>query len=95
MIFLYHVEEGAASRSYGLEVAALAGIPNEVLAIARAHLQHAEKSPIPTAHTVIEPSSVSSPILDALAEIDADSLTAREALDLIYRLKHQEQEQHG
>ncbi|HVT63268.1 MAG TPA: DNA mismatch repair protein MutS, partial [Legionellaceae bacterium] len=38
IVFLYHVEPGATDRSYGLEVAALAGIPSTVLAMAKAHL---------------------------------------------------------
>lgn len=40
IIFLYHVELGATNRSYGLEVAALAGIPDAVLSLAKAHLTH-------------------------------------------------------
>lgn len=51
ILFLYQVEPGPASRSYGLEVAALAGIPKEVLTLARSHLRHTstlqhEKKPI-------------------------------------------------
>ena len=42
--FLYHVEPGPASRSYGLEVAALAGIPIEVLKLANEQLTHSELS---------------------------------------------------
>ncbi|MDP3706212.1 MAG: DNA mismatch repair protein MutS [Legionellaceae bacterium] len=40
IVFLYHVEPGPASRSYGLEVAKLAGIPNDVLTLANQHLAH-------------------------------------------------------
>jgi DNA mismatch repair protein MutS len=39
IVFLYQVEPGATDRSYGLEVAELAGIPSDVLAIARQHLR--------------------------------------------------------
>ena len=39
IVFLYHVKPGPASRSYGLEVAALAGIPNDVLTLANKHLK--------------------------------------------------------
>ncbi len=93
IVFLYHVEDGAASQSYGLEVAQLAGIPNDVLALARGYLQQAEHA-APTGQTVAEPMPIYSPLHHELANIDADNLTAREALDLIYRLKKQEQFNH-
>ena len=83
IVFLYKVEEGHASRSYGLDVAALAGLPADVLKLAHKHLQKAEQRP-----TTIPPSpSKPSAILLELAAIDADHLSAREALDLVYRLK--------
>ena len=93
IVFLYHVEDGAASQSYGLEVAQLAGIPDDVLSLARGYLQHAEQAP-QEALTVAEPRPMLSPALHELANINADNLTAREALDLVYRLKHQEQLNH-
>jgi DNA mismatch repair protein MutS len=49
--FLYKVEEGHASRSYGLEVAALAGIPSDVLKLAHQHL----KQQSPTDYQACEP----------------------------------------
>ncbi|MBN9231159.1 MAG: DNA mismatch repair protein MutS [Legionella sp. 40-6] len=89
IIFLYQVEPGFAQQSYGLEVAQLAGIPTEVLNLARAHL--AEIQNIPT--TVREepmPPQARSPYSTILAEVDPDKLTPREALALIYRLKELE-----
>lgn len=89
IIFLYRVEPGYANRSYGLEVAELAGIPAEVLHIARSHLKHMQNE-VPAAEPfqpVIQPPS---PVLRELAKTDPDQLTAREALDLIYRLKGME-----
>lgn len=89
IIFLYRVEPGPANRSYGLEVAELAGIPPEVLKIAHDHLNHlnhstlVEKKSPPEIHT----SSDQSLILQELAKIDPDRLTAREALEIIYHLK--------
>ncbi|MCX7117045.1 MAG: DNA mismatch repair protein MutS [Legionellales bacterium] len=83
IVFLYQVEEGPASRSYGLEVAALAGIPEEVLKQATLHLQQTQAQPItyqPTPATL-------SPLLHPLANLNVDDLSPREALDLIYRLK--------
>ncbi|KTD25888.1 DNA mismatch repair protein MutS [Legionella maceachernii] len=84
IVFLYHVEEGPANRSYGLEVAQLAGIPKEVLQLAHQHLTHVQSQPVPKPVTIDQPPSV---ILKELAKIDADSLSPREALELIYRLK--------
>ena len=85
IVFLYKVEHGHASRSYGIEVAALAGIPPEVLKLANQHLQEVQHTPVEKQlrQAIATPSAV----LQKLAEVDADNLSAREALDLIYRLK--------
>jgi DNA mismatch repair protein MutS len=93
IVFLYQVEDGAASQSYGLEVAQLAGIPKDVLLLARRYLQQTEQQ-APVVKGVAEPVVNSSPLTHILANIDADSLTAREALDLIYHLKQQEKQYH-
>lgn len=86
IIFLYHVEPGYANRSYGLEVAALAGIPTAVLKIARSHLDHMQNNtPIAEQFEAVIP--IPSPVLRELEHIDPDQLSAREALELIYRLK--------
>lgn len=85
IVFLYKVEEGHASRSYGLEVAALAGIPSVVLELANHHLQKQ-----PTSHYQIkEPLVISPPsaLLGEFSKINPDNLSAREALELIYHLK--------
>ena len=90
IIFLYRVEEGSTDRSYGLEVAALAGIPAEVLSLANHYLSHIQEN---KQHPITESpiiTSARSPVLDKLASIDPDRLTAREALDLIYQLKEME-----
>lgn len=86
IIFLYRVEQGPANRSYGLEVAELAGIPADVLKSAHAHLNQLQdkKSQIREPHVIMQKIS---PIERELANIDPDQLTAREALDVIYRLK--------
>lgn len=87
--FLYKVENGPANRSYGLEVAELAGIPQEVLRLAHHHLNHLTQ--VETKHFKIEDTAAvkpkQSPALNYLASIDPDSLSAKEALDLIYKLK--------
>lgn len=85
IVFLYRVEEGHASQSYGLEVAQLAGIPQEVLSLAKNQLKSLQ-APV-MIHEPVKTSSFSSPVLDELQNIDPDHLSAREALDLIYKLK--------
>lgn len=83
--FLYHVENGHASQSYGLEVAALAGIPQAVLAMAQQQLKNAT----PLAHTAVDkpPHAPELPLIQLLAGINPDHLSPREALQLLYRLK--------
>lgn len=89
IIFLYRVEPGYANRSYGLEVAELAGIPADVLQIARSHLKHMQTD-APAAEPFQAVIQARPQVLRELAKIDPDQLTAREALDLIYRLKAME-----
>jgi DNA mismatch repair protein MutS len=89
IIFLYCVEEGPANRSYGLEVAELAGIPAPVLQLAHTYLNHMQEHPLKQQAPPLKIPTVS-PILTTLAKIDPDALSAREALELIYKLKHME-----
>ena len=85
LIFLYRVEEGCANKSYGLDVAALAGVPSAVLASAAQYLEHLQPNlPPPPLPTVLCPAP--SATLCELAAIDLDALSAREALLLVYRL---------
>jgi DNA mismatch repair protein MutS len=99
IVFLHSVQEGPASQSYGLQVAALAGIPGSVLGQARRHLALLEKQQRPATpqlglfdqatvpeefeHEPEQPNLLQ----QRLAEIDPDSLTPRQALDLLYELK--------
>jgi DNA mismatch repair protein MutS len=95
IVFLHSVNDGPASQSYGLQVAALAGIPKNVLKRARFQLSKLEKgddnSPqmgLFTTYQEPEPDlEPDNPALDKLDEIDPDNLTPRAALDLIYKLK--------
>jgi DNA mismatch repair protein MutS len=94
IVFLHAIEPGPASRSYGVQVARLAGMPATLLRQARHALESLEAqaragdaqvdlfAAAPEA-TAPEPSRVEA----ALAAIDPDSLTPREALDALYRLK--------
>ena len=98
IVFLRKVEPGAADRSYGIEVAKLAGLPNEVVDRAREVLvQHEFAEQQATAHlspgatppaaqlTIFTP--LSQPVLDKLREVDLNRLTPLEALNLLAELK--------
>ncbi len=77
--FMHAVQEGAASRSYGLQVAALAGVPKKVIEQARRKLHELEASR--------DAGPVPAPLLEALADLSPDELTPRQALEQLYRLK--------
>lgn len=85
IIFLYRLEEGPTNRSYGLEVAQLAGIPEEVLKLANQYLTQVQQNKPKNESAPTRPPL--SPILATLAQINPDRLSAREALDLLYQLK--------
>ena len=91
-VFLHAVREGPANQSYGLQVAALAGVPRTVIEQAKRRLRELEDS----AHRHSErqgsqlslfPPEPEHPALHALAELDPDQLSPRQALDALYRLK--------
>jgi len=94
IVFLHEIQPGPASRSYGVQVARLAGMPASLVRQARATLEALEAkasagaaqfdlfaAPPPVA--VREPSALDA----AMAAIDPDTLSPREALELVYRLK--------
>ncbi|TDQ45063.1 DNA mismatch repair protein MutS [Permianibacter aggregans] len=84
IVFLHRIEAGAASKSYGIHVAQLAGLPASVIALARAHLGQLETlTPVAGAST----QRIQDPALAMLDAIDTDRITPREALDLLYQLK--------
>jgi DNA mismatch repair protein MutS len=98
--FLRKVEPGAADRSYGIEVAKLAGLPHEVIERARAVLAEHESAeqrvtghlspgaePPPAQLTIFTP--LSQPVLEKLREVDLNRLTPLEALNLLAELKKQ------
>jgi DNA mismatch repair protein MutS len=103
VVFLRRVEPGAADRSYGIEVAKLAGLPNEVVVRAREVLAEHESSEHrlsghltpgssaeperPTQLTIFTP--LSQPVLENLREVDLNRLTPLEALNLLAELKRQ------
>ena len=92
LIFLHSVREGPASRSYGLQVAALAGVPRSVVMAARRHLDALEtQSPMPLPAEMPPQlplfSTAESEVSRTLRTLDPDQLSPREALDLLYRLR--------
>ncbi|KQP22473.1 DNA mismatch repair protein MutS [Pseudorhodoferax sp. Leaf267] len=95
IVFLHEIQAGPASRSYGIQVARLAGMPTPVLNHARHTLEtlEAQASESRAQIDLFAPPPVSEavgpgPVESALAAIDPDALTPREALDALYRLKN-------
>ena len=102
VVFLRKVEAGAADRSYGIEVAKLAGLPNEVIDRARevlvehesaehkltGQLAADESRPVrPAQLTIFTP--ISQPVLEKIRKVDLNRLTPLEALNLLAELKKQ------
>ncbi len=97
LVFMHAVKDGPADRSFGLQVAALAGLPKSVVREARGRLAELEQrrddpAPVLTPQTLDTPQQFglftpSSAALDALAAIDPDELTPKQALEALYRLK--------
>ncbi len=101
IVFLRKVEPGAADRSYGIEVAKLAGLPNQVIERAREVLAEHESAeqrvtdqlasdelrPRPAQLTIFTP--LSQPVLEKLRELDLNRLTPLDALNLLAELKKQ------
>jgi DNA mismatch repair protein MutS len=102
VVFLHEVIPGAADRSYGIQVAKLAGLPSAVISRARAVLDQLEKTerekpvaaliddlPLFAASLREKPASPAAPdpLREALEAVNPDEMTPREALDALYRLK--------
>lgn len=101
IIFLHEVRKGAADRSYGVQVAKLAGLPTSVVDRARIVLEMLEKDDRESGNTqkamiddlplfAIQPAPPPprpSPAQDLLADIHPDELTPRQALEALYKLK--------
>jgi DNA mismatch repair protein MutS len=99
IVFLHSVEDGPASQSYGLQVAALAGIPATVLTRARKHLALLEQQQrvdepqlglfdqLPFSEAGADEPVDDEPLRQRLQQVEPDTLTPREALALLYELK--------
>ncbi len=97
VVFLHNIQEGPANRSFGLQVAKLAGIPVPVLQAAREKLKELEhgalagaaREPVSAAQNDLFSPSQPHPVVDSLYALDVDELTPRQALDKLYELKAQ------
>jgi DNA mismatch repair protein MutS len=96
LIFLHTVKEGPANQSYGLQVAALAGVPPKVITSARRYLHELERrsaaahEPRPQQELMLEFAPDEPPeheALLALKQLDPNAMTPRDALDALYKLK--------
>ena len=99
LVLLHEVAEGAADRSYGIAVAKLAGLPPTVVARARSVLAKLEAGrdatggiaagldDLPLFAAASEPEHAPDPVAAALAEVEPDKMSPREALEMLYRLK--------
>jgi DNA mismatch repair protein MutS len=100
VIFLHAVAPGAADRSYGIQVARLAGLPPEVVARAREVLEHLESRSNGADNNGTgdlplfarrprreETQNIDDPLSERMDSVDPDALTPGQAIDLIYELK--------
>lgn len=94
IVFMHSVKEGPANQSYGLQVAQLAGVPREVVQRAREKLRELESSSAARADSESPDQQIGlfeaappHPLLEALEVLDPDSLSPRDALQQLYRLK--------
>jgi len=99
LVFMHAVKDGPANRSFGLQVAALAGLPRAVVEQARRTLAELEQRGAPQAVARMSPAALEQPqqpslfaplpsaALEALDAIEPDELTPKQALEALYRLK--------
>jgi DNA mismatch repair protein MutS len=97
IVFLHAVKDGPANRSYGLQVAQLAGVPREVIARAQEYLAALEarresQQQMPLFAGVqreraAQDDSFTRELKEKLSEVDPDALTPRQALELLYALR--------
>jgi DNA mismatch repair protein MutS len=92
-VFLHAVKAGAADRSYGLHVAALAGVPKGVIELARERLVDLENNAAQSAGALLTSqlplfqAAADHPLVDALKDIDPDNMTPQQSLQALYTLK--------
>jgi DNA mismatch repair protein MutS len=95
IVFMHNIQEGPANRSFGLQVAKLAGVPSQVLSAAGEKLAELERGDGPGPAQTTPPSPQSDlfgspaphPAVDLLETLDVDALSPRQALEQLYELK--------
>jgi DNA mismatch repair protein MutS len=97
IVFLHSIQEGPANQSYGLQVAKLAGIPQEVVKLAKIELQRLEQKNLAadakqqhkpsTPQTDLFASPEPSELDITMKDIQPDELSPKDALDILYKLK--------
>ncbi|NOZ53252.1 MAG: DNA mismatch repair protein MutS [Gammaproteobacteria bacterium] len=103
IVFMHAVKEGPANQSYGLQVAALAGVPKQVITQAKSKLYQLEESNVsanqfkalqptpsgdePCQQFSLFENAIPHPALETLKDMDIDALSPRQALDTLYLLK--------
>ena len=100
IVFLHHVHDGPAEKSYGIQVASLAGVPKTVISLAKKYLTQLENKALPpqidlfSSNFIDDVSQVpvnniseaEQKILDKIKTLDPNSLNPRQALDFLYEL---------
>ena len=96
IVFMHRVQEGAASKSFGLQVAQLAGVPKAVIQRAKQRLHELENMQAPSimnnepqAFEQLSLMEANHPVIDELNAVDINDLSPKMALDLLYKLKEQ------
>ena len=88
VVFMRRVQDGAANQSFGLQVAALAGLPRPVISAARRHLERLSAQPVAVVNQMdLFSAPVEDPVHAALAELDVERMTPIEALNHLAQLR--------
>ncbi|KKO48680.1 DNA mismatch repair protein MutS [Arsukibacterium sp. MJ3] len=102
IVFMHHVHDGAASKSFGLQVAQLAGVPKAVITMAKVKLRQLEQQGQANAAVTLPMRehqgqqlsllAVEHPLVAQLAALNPDEFSARQALELLYQLSRDAKE---
>jgi DNA mismatch repair protein MutS len=94
---MHTVNDGPANQSYGLQVAALAGVPKSVITHAKKKLHSLEIAPLSQQQSTFQPQQLDlfvqqqtiepHPVIEQLSELAVDDLSPRQALETLYLLK--------
>ena len=93
IVFMHAVQEGPASKSFGLQVAQLAGVPKQVISRAKQKLHELEMLPTRSSANSPEPAQqlplieATHPLIEEIERLSVDDMTPKQALDYLYRLK--------